>query len=85
MNRKLIAAAIACGMVGGLAASPALSAPKGNAYGYWAGKLCDHVPEDIDGVSYWEDRGYESRGACVAAEGQSLAAGEWDPAEWDLD
>jgi hypothetical protein len=40
------------------------------------------VGTTTNGVIYWESRGYPSRGECVKAEGQSLARGEWDPANW---
>ena len=53
--------------------------PNGEASGYWAGRLCDHVGPTTGGVSYWESRGYKSRGACIAAEGASLRRGEWGP------
>ena len=88
MKKQLIAAAAACGVLGLAGAGPALAKPngthepKGNAYGYWAGRLCDHVGSTTDGVTYWEDRGYESREACVEAEGESLRLGEWDPDAW---
>jgi hypothetical protein len=84
MKKRLIAATMACIVVGAMGATPALSAPKGNAYGYWAGLLCDHVGPTTNGVTYWESRGYLSRGACVSAEGRSLARGEWNPADWPL-
>ena len=84
MKKMLLAAAIGCSVVGAMAAPAAVSAaPKGNAYGYWAGRLCDHVGPTTGGTTYWENRGYASRGACVSAEGQSLARGEWDPATLD--
>ena len=90
MTRQLLAAVAAVGILG-LAGTTAVSAkpngtnePKGNAYGYWAGRLCDHVGPSTDGVTYWESRGYEDRGECVELEGESLARGEWDPADWPL-
>lgn len=64
--------------------STATAQPNGNAYGYWAGRLCDHVGRTTNGMTYWESRGYVSRGACVSAEAQSLARGEWNPADWPL-
>ena len=81
MKKQLLVAAFSVlGLVG---TSSTLSAePKGNAYGYWAGRLCDHIGSTTNGVTYWESRGYASRGACVEAEGQSLARGEWDPEDW---
>jgi hypothetical protein len=78
MKKPLLAAAVACGVVGLIAASPAASAPKGNAYGYWAGRLCDHVGPTTNGVTYWEDR-YGDRSTCIELEGASLRRGEWDP------
>ncbi len=79
LKTKLLIAALACGAVGMIGSTPAASAPSGNAYGYWAGRLCDHIGPTTGGKTYWESRGYASRGACVKAEGQSLARGEWDP------
>ena len=84
MKKLVLATAIVSGLVGAVSAAPAIAAPKGNAYGYWAGLLCDHVGPTTGGVTYWESRGYVDRGACVTAEGQSLARGEWDPADWSL-
>ena len=83
MKKQFLAAASAFGLLALVASPSAVSAaPKGNAYGYWAGRLCDHVGSTTNGMTYWESRGYEDRGACVEAEGQSLARGEWDPADW---
>lgn len=83
MKKQFLAAATAFGLLALVATPSAVSAaPKGNAYGYWAGRLCDHVGSTTNGMTYWESRGYEDRGACVEAEGQSLARGEWDPADW---
>lgn len=85
MKKFVITAALVCGalgMVGTAQADP--SPPKGNAYGYWAGRLCDHVGPTTGGVTYWESRGYRNRGECVQAEGRSLARGEWDPADWPI-
>ena len=85
MNKKqFLTAAVACGLFGAFGATAALSAPNGNANGYWAGRLCDHVGPTTGGTTYWESRGYSSRGACVAAEGQSLQQGGWDPADWPI-
>ena len=85
--KQLLAAVATCGILG-LAVSPAVaipkSPPKGNAYGYWAQLLCDHVGPTTGGVTYWESRGYEDRDECVDAEAESLARGEWDPADWPL-
>lgn len=84
MKKQLLAAALVCGVAGMVGPAATLSAqPKGNAYGYWAGRLCDHVGPTTAGVTYWESRGYKNRGQCVQAEGQSLARGEWDPATLD--
>ena len=83
MKRQLLMAAMACGIAGMIGSTPAVSAPKGNAYGYWAGRLCDHIGPTTGGVTYWESRQYASRGACVSAEGQSLARGVWDPETLD--
>lgn len=84
MKKKLLAAAVACSVVGLVASATAVSAqPNGNANGYWAGRLCDHVGPTTGGVTYWESRGYKTRGQCVKAEGQSLARGEWDPETLD--
>ena len=80
MKKLLLAAVAAAAIVG---SAPAVSAPNGNAYGYWAGRLCDHVGPTTEGVTYWESRDYASRGACIKAEGQSLARGEWDPETLD--
>ena len=83
MRKQLLAAAVACGVFGVMGASPTLSAqkgePKGEASGYWAGRLCDHVGPTTNGRTYWESRGYRSRGACIEAEGASLRRGEWNP------
>lgn len=80
MKKQLLAAAVTCGMLAtiGTPSTPA-AAQKGNAYGYWAGRLCDHVGPTTAGVTYWESRGYSSRGECVQAEGRSLRNGEWNP------
>ena len=81
MKKQLLAAA--CGVLGLIGTSSTLSAePKGNAYGYWAGRLCDHVGSTTNGVTYWESRGYSSRGACGEAGAQSLSLGEWYPEHW---
>ena len=84
MKKLLLAAAATCGVLAmaGTATTVA-AAPKGNANGYWAGRLCDHVGPTTGGTTYWQSRGYASRGACVSAEGQSLARGEWDPETLD--
>jgi hypothetical protein len=85
MNKLHLAAAVACGVIAMIGTTTAVSAaPKGNAYGYWAGKLCDHVGPTTGTVTYWESRGYPDRGTCVSLEGQSLARGEWDPADWPI-
>ena len=85
MKKLLLAAAATCGVLAIAAtATTVAAAPNGNAYGYWAGRLCDHVGPTTGGTTYWESRGYKNRGACVTAEGQSLARGEWDPADWPL-
>ena len=91
MNRKIFTAAIACGVLGLVGTSATALAgpkgePKGNPYGYWAGRLCDHVGPTTDGVTYWESRYayYEDRGECVEAESESLARGEWNPEDWPL-
>jgi hypothetical protein len=83
MNRKLLAAVVACGAVGMLGAGAANAEPKGHAYGYWAGRLCDHMGPTTNGTTYWQSRGYATRDACVEIEGASLRAGEWDPATLD--
>lgn len=85
MKKQLLAAAVACSLAGLAGATPTFAAPKGNANGYWAGRLCDHVGPTTGGMTYWESRGYSSRGACIRAEGQSLARGEWDPDTLDPD
>ena len=85
MNKLLLAGAMACAALGLIGTATAVSAaPKGNAYGYWAGRLCDHVGPTTGGVTYWESRHYVDRGTCVELEGQSLARGEWDPAAWPI-
>lgn len=84
MKKFVMTAALVCGGLGVIGTAPGVSAPpNGNAYGYWAGRLCDHVGPTTNGVTYWESRGYRSRGACITAEGQSLARGEWDPETLD--
>ena len=81
--KTLLAAATAGGILALVGtASTASAEPKGNAYGYWAGRLCDHVGSSTNGVTYWESRGYPDRGTCVELEGESLARGEWDPEDW---
>lgn len=85
MKRHILTIAVGCGVLGALGASAALSAaPKGNAYGYWAGRLCDHIGPSTNGVPYWQSRHYPDRGTCVELEGQSLQRGEWDPAAWPI-
>ena len=79
MNKKLIAAVMACGAVAVIGSPVLAGEPKGNAYGYWAGRLCDHNGPTTGSSTYWESRGYASRDACVSIEGASLRAGEWDP------
>jgi hypothetical protein len=84
MKKQLLAAAVVCGALAVVGTSSTVAAqPKGNAYGYWAGRLCDHVGPTTGGATYWESRGYRNRGQCVTAEGQSLARGEWDPETLD--
>ena len=88
MKKPLLATAVALGVLGVVGTSAPAGAkpddvPKGNAYGYWTGRLCDHVGPTTDGMTYWESRGYEDRDACMEAEGASLRAGEWDPDELD--
>ena len=87
MKKHLLKAAVAGGALAVIAVTAGVStaAPKGNANGYWAGRLCDHVGPTTGGTTYWESRGYASRGACFSAEGQSLARGEWDPGTLDPD
>ena len=84
--KKQFLGAVAAASVFGLVASPAMaipdSPPKGKAHGYWAQRLCDHIGSTTNGMTYWEDRDYEDRDACVDAEAASLARGEWDPADW---
>ena len=82
MKKHMIALASLCGALALAPATTASAAPKGNGYGYWAGRLCDLVVNEESGETYWENRQYSSRGACVRAEGRSLARGEWDPADW---
>lgn len=84
MKKQLLAAAAACSAIATIGIPASVAAPNGNAYGYWAGRLCDHIGPTTGGTTYWESRGYKSRGACVSAEGQSLARGEWDPADWPI-
>ena len=85
MKKRLLAAAAACSAIATIAIPTSVAAvPNGNAYGYWAGRLCDHIGPTTGGTTYWESRGYKNRGACVTAEGQSLARGEWDPADWPI-
>jgi hypothetical protein len=80
LNRLFRAAAGLALGVGAIAlGASASAAPNGQANGYWAGRLCDHVGPTTGGLKYWESRGYKTRGQCVQAEGQSLARGEWDP------
>ena len=76
MKKFVMTAAVAWCALAMVASAQA--APDEHAYGYWAGRLCDHVGPTSAGVAYWETR-YKSRGACVAAEGASLRRGEWDP------
>jgi hypothetical protein len=83
MKKQLLTLTMACGALALVGTTPSFAQPKGNAYGYWAGRLCDHVGPTTAGMTYWESRDYESRGACVTAEGQSLARGEWDPETLD--
>jgi hypothetical protein len=88
MTKHALTAAVALSVLGAAGMSvPAFAKgenePKGNAYGYWTGRLCDHVGPTTNGVTYWESRGYEDREACMEAEGESLRAGEWDPDELD--
>jgi hypothetical protein len=82
MKKHGLVLGTACALLALAPTSTASAAPKGNAYGYWAGRLCDLVVDEDTGETYWENRLYSSRGACVRAEGQSLARGEWDPADW---
>jgi hypothetical protein len=85
MKKHLLVIAVASGVVGLIgSASTVSAAPKGNAWGYWAGLLCDHVGPTTGGTTYWQSRSYASRDACVSAEGQSLKRGEWDPADWPI-
>ena len=87
MKNRLLTAAVACSILG-IGPVGAVSAqgtpPNGNAYGYWAGRLCD--ASNINGVPgvYWQTRGYKNRGECVKAEGESLRKGEWDPDDFGL-
>ena len=89
MKKHFLATAMACAILGMVGTSvPAAAArgdnvPKGNAYGYWTGRLCDHIGPTTGGMTYWESRGYEDRDACMEAEGASLRAGEWDPETLD--
>jgi hypothetical protein len=90
MKRPFLTTAVAIGVMGIVGTSVPAAAqpdnvPKGNAYGYWTGRLCDHVGPTTGGMTYWESRGYEDRDACMEAEGDSLRAGEWDPDELDPD
>ena len=88
MKKQLFTALMACSVLGlvgtASAAPPADKATKGGAYGYWAGKLCDHVGPTTNGMTYWESRNYADRGTCVELEGESLERGEWNPADWPL-
>jgi hypothetical protein len=83
MNKFIVATSVACSLFAVTGAGSAFAEPKGGANGYWAGRLCDHVGPTTGGLTYWESRNYSSRGACIAAEGQSLQRGEWDPATLD--
>ena len=88
MKKSILATAVAFGVAGLVGTSVPAAAqpdkvPNGNAYGYWTGRLCDHLGPTTGGVTYWESRGYEDREACMEAEGDSLRAGEWDPDELD--
>jgi hypothetical protein len=75
MNKPLLAGAMACAVLALVGtASTVSAAPKGNAWGYWAGRLCDHVGPTTDGTTYWQSRHYVDRGTCVELEGQPLRA-----------
>jgi hypothetical protein len=84
MKKKMVGVVLAAGTLFGMVGTvSAADPPSGNAYGYWAGRLCDHMGPTTGGTTYWQSRGYKSRGACVSTEGQSLKRGEWDPATLD--
>ena len=88
--KKIFLAAASSVLLLGAVGSASAADPPGNAYGYWAGRLCDHIGPTTDGMTYWEHRAlyfnapYPNRGQCVKLEGQSLARGEWDPADWPI-
>ena len=91
MRKQFLAVAVASGLIaiaGTVGTASAAGDPPGNAYGYWAGRLCDHTGPDHNnpfvpaGTTYWESRGYADRGTCVSLEGQSLKAGGWSLADW---
>ena len=83
MKIKLLVAALACG-VSGMVGTTALAAPNGNANGYWAGRLCDHVGPTTAGVTYWESRGYKNRGQCIKAESGTFDPDTLDPVVYPI-
>ena len=84
MNMRLLSTAIACGALA-IAGTIAAAEPKGNAYGYWAGRICDATSSwlgDHGGLPYWqayEAANYRSRGHCVEEHIEWLKAGNEVP------
>lgn len=77
---------IACGALSMIGTS-ATAEPKGNAWGYHAGRICDATSSwlgDHGGLPYWmafEEADYESREECVDAHVEWLKAGNEFP-DW---
>lgn len=74
MKKLGMIATLACA-VAMIGATPAASnPPEGQAYGYWAGRICDALMDYQPGVGhvasenpYWVNEGYKNRGQCVSA------------------
>lgn len=89
MTKRLLSAALACGafaMIG----TAASAQPKGKAYGYWAGKICDAesswMGDHLNGMPYWmafEEADYESREQCVEEHVEWLKEGN-DVPDWAM-
>lgn len=79
MRKFAILAAVAFAMVGTTPA--AADPPKGEAYGYWAGRICDAIFSWSGPTTnpYWVNQDYKNRGQCVSAHVEWLKAGNSVP------
>lgn len=86
MIKRMLTTAAACGALA-MIGTTADAQPKGKAWGYHAGKICDATSSwlgDHGGLPYWQafvEADYDSREECVEAHVEWLKAGNEMP-DW---